>query len=63
MSEIGVNVEFDRIVSNRFRNNLIYIDGCLPKILARMLVIFYSSPINKITDITAQVRSEKYLKL
>ncbi len=61
MSEIDVNVKFDRTVSNRFRNNLIYIDGCLPKILARMLVIFYSSPTNRLTDITAQVRSENIL--
>jgi HpaII restriction endonuclease len=61
MSGIGVNVEFINIVRNRFRNNLMYIDYCLPDILARMLVIFYSSPTNKITDITAQIRSENIL--
>jgi HpaII restriction endonuclease len=61
MSEIGVNVEFINIVRDRFRNNLMYVDYCLPDILARMLVIFYSSPTNKLTDITAQIRSENIL--
>lgn len=71
LEEIGARAEFIKIVGgldkrtntrrNTFANNLIYVDSRLPEIVSRVVLIFYSSAMNKIKEITEFVNLENPL--
>ncbi|HMS40935.1 MAG TPA: HpaII family restriction endonuclease, partial [Pyrinomonadaceae bacterium] len=61
LNELGANIEFAGIVGKILRNNLDYADGHLPAILGRMILLYYSTPLSKIKEITERVKQENPL--
>lgn len=51
----GGELKFVRAENYRFSNNLTLIDSKLPDIFAEMILVYYSSKINKICDITEYI--------
>ncbi len=47
--------------SNVFKNNLVLIDSCLPKIIAEIVKIFYSSDLSTIKDIVEKLEKDNPL--
>ena len=48
-------LEFVKVESCKFSNNLTLIDTKLPEILAEMILLYYSSKLNKIDDVTEHI--------
>lgn len=57
IKEIKGNLKFIEPESSIFANNLILIDSFLPSIVAEMLLLFFSSDINKVSDLVNAVSS------
>jgi hypothetical protein len=51
----GGKLEFVKVESCNFSNNLTLIDTKLPEILAEMILLYYSSKLNKIDDVTEHI--------
>ncbi len=51
----GGKLEFVKVESCKFSNNLTLIDTKLPEILAEMILLYYSSKLNKIDDVTEHI--------
>jgi len=65
IAEIGRlkgNLSFFDFESSVFKNNLILIDSCLPKIIAEIVKIFYSSRLNTIKDIVGKLEIDNPLR-
>lgn len=61
LSELNAKIEFAGIVGKILRNNLNYADGHLPAILGRMILLYYSTSLSKIREITERVKTENPL--
>lgn len=51
----GGNLEFQKVESSIFGNNLILIDSGLPKIIAESLKLFFTSTLSTIVELTNQI--------
>lgn len=61
LGELNANIEFAGIVGKILRNNLNYADGHLPAILGQMILLYYSTPLSKIREITERVKAKNPL--
>lgn len=57
IKETKGNLKFIEPESSIFANNLILIDSFLPSIVAEMLLLFFSSDINKVSDLVSAISS------
>lgn len=51
----GAILKFHKLENSIFGNNLTLIDSCLPKILAEIVYLFYTSTLSKISDLGAEI--------
>lgn len=61
LSELNAETEFTGIVGKILRNNLNYADGHLPAILGQMILLYYSTSLSKIREITERIKAENPL--
>ena len=54
-------LQFDKIESSVFENNLVLIDSALPKIISEMLLLFFSSNFSKISDLVSEISKKNPL--
>lgn len=57
----GLSLSFLRTEKTIFNNNLVLIDSSLPKILAEIVTIFYSTDLSKTSDIVTQLAKDNPL--
>jgi hypothetical protein len=50
--------KFIGIANNVLKNNLMYVDYCLPEVVANIALLYYSSPSSKISDIVNVISKE-----
>ena len=55
ITELGGNLEFQKVESSVFNNNLILIDSALPKIISEILLLFFSSIYSSVSELTSQI--------
>jgi len=55
INELGGYLQFERIESSIFSNNLILIDSALPRIVGETLLLFFSSTYSTVFELTSQI--------
>ncbi|MDR2928064.1 MAG: HpaII family restriction endonuclease [Cytophagaceae bacterium] len=60
--KLGGFLQYFDFDSSVFKNNLVLIDSCLPRIIANIVKIFYSSDLNTIKDIVEKLETENPLR-
>lgn len=55
ITDLGGDLQFQKIESSVFSNNLILIDSALPKIIAESLHLFFTSTYSAVIDLTSQI--------
>lgn len=56
LKQNAISIDFKKVVSRVFNNNLLYQDTALPSILAYMLLEFYGEPISKVSDLCEKLK-------
>lgn len=59
---LGVDLDFIKPESVNFQNNLVLIDSSLPKIISKLLLLFFTTDISKVSDLTEAVANVNPLK-
>lgn len=59
---LGVDLDFVKPESSNFQNNLVLIDSSLPKIISELLLLFFTTDISKVSDLTEAVADMNPLK-
>jgi type II restriction enzyme len=54
-------LQFDKVESPVFENNLVLIDSALPKIISDMLLLFFSYNLSKISDLVFEISKQNPL--
>ena len=54
-------LQFEKIESSVFENNLVLIDSALPKIISEMLLLFFASNFSKVSDLVAEISKKNPL--
>ena len=62
IKDIGGNLEFFALENNIFKNNLVLIDTALPDIFAEIVLVFYTSKLNNISELTAKIDEKNPLR-
>lgn len=62
IKELGGTLNFKRLENSTFNNNLLLIDSALPKIIAELIFLFFSSKHSKLTDLVSQITKQNPLK-
>ncbi|MEI7668801.1 MAG: HpaII family restriction endonuclease, partial [Pseudomonadota bacterium] len=57
----NAQIEFVSPVNNVFKNNLVYVDYCLPEIIGDIVFRYYSSPDSKISSIVSTINNNNPL--
>lgn len=57
----NAQIEFVSPVNNVFKNNLVYVDYCLPEIIGDIVFRYYSSPDSKISSIVGTINNNNPL--
>lgn len=60
--ELNGILDFQKLESSVFNNNLLLIDSALPKIMAEIILLFFSSKHTKLSDLVAQIIKQNPLK-
>lgn len=56
LKELNVSVAFEKVKSNLFLNNLVYIDSSLPSILGNLVYYYYSSQKSKVSELAQALK-------
>lgn len=62
IKKLGGKLEFLSLEHDVFKNNLVLIDSLLPKILAEIIEIFFTSNLNTISALTKEINSKNPLE-
>lgn len=62
ITEKGASLNFDKIESPTFGNNLILIDSSLPTLISEMLYLFFTSKYSKTIELVEQITSQNPLR-
>ncbi len=60
--ETGAELQFNSLENNTFRDNLLLIDSCLPRILSQMIYLFFTSNKSTVVDLVEETKIQNPLK-